>query len=407
MRWSMLARRWICLVFGGALLMPYMMAGEIVTVLYGIGQPGSPLFAVQPLIFLAALPVVWASGLVLPVRTLAAPAAQALLEVDVRRSGPQSRADRWRTAAWFVLHLGVGGVVSGCTLALLPLVVWTFVVPFTGDPWDLAGMALEPGWHLAWLPLAGLAALAVLAGVVMAGGAVLVRGARALLGPSAADRLREAEEQARALAERNRLAAELHDSVGHALSVVTLQAAAAGRVLERDPATARTALSAIEETARTALADLDEVLGILRADSRGRAAQPAGSPGHGPQPSLADLDRLVRGTGAPVTAEVGDLSQVPAVQSREAYRIVQESLTNAIKHGSGGPVRLAAVVRDGVLDLQVHNDAGEHGRARNGAGGRGLEGMRERVALLRGELSAGPVEGGWRVHARLPLRSTP
>lgn len=108
--------------------------------------------------------------------------------------------------------------------------------------------------------------MAVLLALIVVAGALLSRAAPWFLGPSAAERIAAMESEAVKLAERNRLARELHDSVGHALSVVTLQAGAAGRVLDSDPAFAREALGAIEESARAALEDLDHVLGLLRDD---------------------------------------------------------------------------------------------------------------------------------------------
>lgn len=390
-----LFRRWACLILGGALLMPYMMAGEVLTtVLYGIGQPGDPLLAVQPFVFLAVLPVVALTGLFLPVRALEATAAQALLGAQVEppvRGRHRTWEERRRTAYWFSLHLALGGIVSGLTLAVLPFTVWTFLLPFIGNPLHMLNLTVEPGWQAAWWPLVGIASAAALLALPTAAGHILSRLAPGLLGPSPDEQLAAAEETARELAERNRLARELHDSVGHALSVVTLQAAAAGRVLDRDPETARTALGAIEQAARAALEDLDHVLGVLREGDGPRQ----------PQATLADLDGLIRSSGADVRPEVGDLSAVPAVVSREAYRIVQEALTNAIKHGQG-PVRLAAAVQGHDLELEVSNRAGS---AEGPGGGRGVAGMRERVQLLRGSMQAGAADGQWRVSVRLPLRS--
>lgn len=397
MRWGELGRRWICLIFGGAVLMPYMMAGEVITALYGVGEAGSPLLAVQPLVFLAVLPLVFVTGLVLPVRALAAPPAQALLGADIApmpRGQRRTWDERRRSATWFTAHLGIGGVASGMTLAVVPFTLWTLVVPFAGDRWRMFDRPIEPGWHLAWLPVAGLAALAALVAVAWHAGGLLARFAPALLGPSPTERLKAAEEQTRVLAERNRLAGDLHDSVGHALSVVTIQSAAAARILDRDPGAARQSLAAIEQAARQALEELDHVLGVLRADDT-RTTQP--------QPDLTQLPGLLAGSGARVEADLGDLTHVPALVSREAYRIVQESLTNALKHGTG-PVRLAAAVHDDHLDLEVSNPVG---RRRAPGGGRGLRGMTERVHLLRGSVEAGPHEGGWQVRVSLPLRSTP
>ncbi|MER6950909.1 histidine kinase [Nonomuraea sp. NPDC000554] len=398
MRWNLL-RRWACLILGGALLMPYMMAGVLVAGLTRNETPDLVFLPAQLGVFVAVLPVVAVTGLFLPVRGLEVNAAQGLLGAHVEtpvRQARRSWQERRRTATWFTLHLAVGGVLSGFTLAVVPFTLFTLALPLAGGAQHrLLGYEVEPGWPYVTWGLAGLAALVALVLLVAGGGALLARLAPVLLGPTPAERLAAAEEHARTLAERNRLARELHDSVGHALSVVTLQAAAAGRVLDRDPETARTALAAIEQSARAALDDLDHVLGVLR-EAGPRDAKPLAT--------LADLDELVATSGAQVRREVGDLSAVPAVVSREAYRIVQEALTNAIKHGQG-PVRLAAAVQDDELRLEVSN-ARAHGPG-NRTGGRGVTGMRERVRLLRGELEAGPAEGGWTVSVRLPLRSSP
>jgi signal transduction histidine kinase len=226
--------------------------------------------------------------------------------------------------------------------------------------------------------------------------------APALLGPSPGERIAALEARAGQLAERNRLARELHDSVGHALTVTTLQAAAARRLLGSDPEFVRGALAAIEEAGRAAAEDLDDVIGLLRERDDGRPA---------PQPTLSDLDRLVgeaRAAGLEVDLRVGGpLGQVPAVVSREGYRIVQEGLTNAIRHAGRVPVSLWLGVADRVLEIDLANPVGDRAAgAGDGAagrgGGRGLHGMRERVALLGGRMTAGPDGGLWRVAVRLP-----
>ncbi|MET7329624.1 histidine kinase [Nonomuraea sp. NPDC005650] len=412
-----LPRRWACLILGGALLMPYMMAGVLIAAQWQ-GQSANLLLPIQIGVFVAVLPVVAVTGLFLPIRALEVNAAQGLLGAHVEtppRQAGRTWQERRRTAAWFTLHLAIGGLVSGSTLAIVPFTLVTLALPFAGRGTPIIGVIVEPGWPAALWTLGGLALLGALVATAAGAGELLARLAPVLLGPTPAERLAAAEEHARTLAERNRLARELHDSVGHALSVVTLQAAAAGRVLDRDPDTARKALAAIEQSARTALEDLDHVLGVLREDDRagggrtdvprGGGGRPAdqGGRGRAPQATLADLDELVAASGAQVRQEVGDLSAVPAVVSREAYRILQEALTNAIKHGHG-PVRLAAAVRGDDLRLEVTNPGQGNG---GGPGGRGVTGMRERVRLLRGELDAGPTEAGWSVTVRLPLRSSP
>ena len=400
--------------------MPYMMVGVLISATWQ-GESANVLLPAQIGVFVAVLPVVAATGLFLPVRAVEVNAAQALLGARVEAPPRQARRswqERRRTAAWFTLHLAIGGVVSGCTLAIVPFTVYTVALPFTGWTTPVLGFPITPGRTTVLWALIGLVLLAALVAMAAGAGALLAGLAPVLLGPTPSERLAAAEEHARTLAARNRLARELHDSVGHALSVVTLQAAAAGRVLEHDPATARNALAAIEQSARAALEDLDHVLGVLREGDRaeerraqegpdGQEADGRGADGRGavrgPRGTLADLDELVAASGAEVRQEVGDLSGVPAMVSREAYRIVQEALTNAIKHGRG-PVRLAATVRGDDLRLEVTNPGGGHGAR---PGGRGVTGMRERVRLLRGDLEAGPTETGWQVSVRLPLRSSP
>ncbi|MFF5249957.1 sensor histidine kinase [Streptosporangium sp. NPDC000095] len=385
--------RWVCLVLGGALLMPYVMVGSVIGGL--IGLPAAPGPLPQPLVFLAVLPLVALTGLVLPVRALEVTAARSLLGAEIAplpaewASGRRSWDERRRTATWFTLHLGVGGVMSGLTLATVPFVIVTILLPITGVPFDV--WMLSSLWEVWWSgPLLGVALLVALVYLTAGVGVLLARSAPKLLGPSPAQRLALLEERVRRQAVRNGLARELHDSIGHALNVVTVQAGAAARTLDRDPAVARAVLGAIEESARAALEELDQVLGVLR--------EQEDEPSTAPARTLADLSGLVRGTGA--AAEVtGDLATVPSEISREVYRIAQESLTNALRHGTG-PVRLALVVHDDHLELDVRNPAG---RA-PGRSGRGIDGMRERVTLLGGDFDAGPAGGEWHVSLRLRLR---
>ncbi|MDQ3723521.1 MAG: histidine kinase, partial [Actinomycetota bacterium] len=217
---------------------------------------------------------------------------------------------------------------------------------------------------------------------------------------SPAERLAASQRHAVHLAERNRLARELHDSVGHALSIVTVQAGAAGRVLDDDPAFAREALRNIETAARGGLRDLDHVLGLLRDDGASRT----------PTPTLADLARLVdstRSAGVDVSTELtGPIDDVPQAVSREAYRIVQESLTNAARHAGHAPVSLRLSVGAHDLELELTNPI-DASHPRHAGGGRGLNGIQERVTSLRGQVFAGPDAGRWRIAVRLPLHPTP
>ncbi len=212
------------------------------------------------------------------------------------------------------------------------------------------------------------------------------------------DRARAAD-----LAVRNRLARELHDSVGHALSAVTLQASAARRVLDTDPEFVREALAAIEDTTRRTVGELDAVLGVLRVGD---------APGTAPAPTLdADLGGLLRRTraaGLRVTARVdADAEALPPVLSREAYRIVQEGLSNALKHaGDRTSVTLRIEVADEHLEITVENpltDALAQASPCRPGGGHGLRGIADRARLLGGTTHAGAAGGTWRLTVRLPV----
>ena len=219
---------------------------------------------------------------------------------------------------------------------------------------------------------------------------------------------REREVQAReAVAdERARIARELHDVVGHALNLIVIQSGGAQRVLESRPEVVRHSLVSIESAGRQALTDMERMLGILRAADEA-------SESLSPQPDLShveDLARQVTQAGVPVTVTVeGTPVAIPPSVDLTAYRIVQEALTNVLKHA--GPARASVTIRHSAdcVELDVTDDgqgvSGDDGDSADRVGGRGLIGMRERVAVFGGELTAGHLPGrGFRVHARLPLK---
>ena len=399
-------RRWAYLIMGGALLVPFILAGIILLPLALIRVQSALGDAAYVLMIVASIAILMVLTSFIPaVRTVEGAAVRELLGGPVVRNGTgsvRSWAARWRWCAWFVLHVLAGGAVSLLTLFVPPAAVVSFTEPFSGAQ-TIGGLhlkAVHGFWRWA-IPVGGLASLVCLVYGVAAAGAILARLAPLFLGPSAADRLAAVEDKARALAQRNRLARELHDSVGHALSVVSIQAGAAGRVLETDPDFVRRALSAIEESARSAMTDLDHVLGLLRED-----AEQTGD--RTPQPGLGALEHLIGSTGIAVDLRVaGDLADVPQVVSREAYRIVQEALTNVLRHAGKVPVTLCVDVQPDLVELTMVNPLASPGPAarRTGRGGRGLPGMRERVTVLHGQLSAGIDGTDWRVKVILPLHA--
>ena len=201
--------------------------------------------------------------------------------------------------------------------------------------------------------------------------------------------------------ERLRIARELHDVVAHSMSVVAVHAGSGRMVAKEDPAAAERALGTIEATTRSALGEMRRLLGVLRGGDGDGAATLEPSPG------LADLDALVEDvgrSGAHVELRVqGERTVVPPGVDLSAYRVVQEALTNVIKHA--GPARAVVEVRYTDTDVTVDvTDDGRGGPATTARGGHGLVGMRERVAVHGGALDAGPRErGGFHVSARFPL----
>lgn len=372
-----------------------------------LSWPSAPESVQIALVLLVWAALVGSAGLARPVRRALVASARRLLQIPLpnpvagRRTSGSPGLDRWRTPVWLVLHVAVGW-----TGALASGVLFIMGLALPGN-WlggearvSLFGTSLQAsgGWSWVVAPVFILLAVAICVLVTK----TLRWSAPRLLGPSAAERLALAAEREMLLAERNRIAHELHDSIGHTLTAATIQAAVAGEVLSTDPATARAAMRSIEESTRAALEDLDYVLGVLREEQSGTA----------PTRTLADLpgllDRL-RHAGAVVEPELsGELAQMQGTLSRAAYRILQEGLTNALRHLAGGPIRIEVAAGPDALDLTVVNRTGartDPGPGAFPASGHGLSGLAERVRLLHGEFRAGP-DGTqhWRLAVRLPVR---
>jgi signal transduction histidine kinase len=212
---------------------------------------------------------------------------------------------------------------------------------------------------------------------------------------------RERDERARTAVaeERTRIARELHDVVAHAVSVIVVQARGGRRLLDAEPEAARGAFDTIERTGQDALGEMRRLLGALRADDEALALAP--------QPSMTRLQALaeaVTEAGLPVELRIdGDPAELPPGVDVSAYRIVQEALTNALRHA--GPARALVVVRygDGELEIEVADDGRGAAQGTNGSG-QGLVGIRERVNVYGGAFQAGRRPGGgYAVRATLPF----
>ncbi|HWD43270.1 MAG TPA: sensor histidine kinase [Actinomycetota bacterium] len=333
-----------------------------------------------------------------------------LLAYLLLAAGPVALLWRRRAPVWVlvavtasnVLYFALGYPYGPAWLSLI-VAIWTAVT---------AG-ARRAAWAIALLGLAAYFALAALLGRVHPATVpeiaahlgwlllVLVVAEVAMAGRQrrlAAERTRAEEARRRAGEERMRIARELHDVLAHNISLINVQAGVALHLMDEQPGQSRSALAAIKQASNDALGELRSVLDILR---QGDEAPP-----RAPTPGLGQLDSLVAGAGAtglPVSAKVeGTPRPLPAGTDLAAFRIVQESLTNVTRHA--GPASATVLVRYGTEDLTVQVDDDGKGVGPNGTGGRGIRGMRERVAALGGELTTGPRPGGgFRVLARLPL----
>lgn len=322
---------------------------------------------------------------------LLTPSERGRPDASIAVASSSTWAERWRTVLWLEVRFLVS---AAAVLALwLPVASIELVLSTAGRPPGGLAEGLSPHWWnalLAPLPIVPLLVLVVL------GGRLSTAAARRLLGPSPTDRLTVLEELTEQLLERNRMARELHDSIGHALTVAVVQAGAARAA--NDPVFTERALAAIEETGRDALEDLERVLRVLR------VLRESGTP-VSRRPTLGEAGRLLdsaRSSGAKVDARVsGDLALVPAPVSREGYRILQESLTNVLRHAGPVTVRVTITVADGRLELEVSNPLS--GAAGLPGSGSGLRGIRERAALLGGKARMESREDEWRVHVSLPL----
>lgn len=357
----------------------FVMLGSAIALALGIADfivlslvvgTGMPAWAVATIgVILVGGPLL--IGLVPAMRKIEGVAVEALLIVGfpeglpgVARGWPQ----RARTLAWFVLHILTGAVPVLAVMGLIGV----------GSPWATPG------------------AFAVLLVAALLGRGLAVLGPR-FFGPSYAERLQRLEADAARATERNRLAREIHDSIGHSLSLVTVQASAARKLFERDPAFTQEALATIEATSRGATVDLDHLLGLLRDEHR---PEPSGRPALGPD-SLDGLIGAASAAGLRVGRSIsGDLTRLPALVAQEAYRIIQEGLTNALKYSADGTATLEVSLTANRLNIRLSNPADQ--ASATSRVGRGLSGIKERAGTLGGSSSAHDEGGRWTLSVMLP-----
>lgn len=360
--------------------------GLVVSAVYqvwaGTAAGSSPRWLVTLFVVAALLPLAWRRRAPLAVLTtvLAAIAAHSLFLAEL--------ASFQYFAALVLAVFSVAAYADGRRAALGVAIATALVVA-------ASIVKLVDGDPLSEIP----GPFVVLAAVVIGGRALALRRAETEQLTSLARELaqrNEADARAAVGAERSRIARELHDVVAHAVSVIVVQAQAADRVLEGEHPSARESLQAIESTARTALVEMRRLLEMLRADE--------GDADLAPQPGLEHLDvlvRQVREAGLEVDLRVeGERRPVPAGVDLSAFRIVQEALTNTLKHA--GPAHALVTVRYGPGEIEV--EVVDDGAPTDTTGsGQGLVGMRERAAVVGGRVETGPRTGrGYAVRASLP-----
>ncbi|MFW2513043.1 sensor histidine kinase [Demequina sp. SO4-13] len=323
----------------------------------------------------------------------------------------------WRTLAWLMMRIVLGPV--GFVLALSAIVVPATLVAawLTAAAYSL-GMVAGPGsedpsgravvdtaafWLLAGTPVVALA-VPMFAWASHHYASLVAVLARAVLGPSLSERMAAATERAELAETQVRVDQELHDSIGHMITMNIVQAGAGAHVFETDPVFARQALRNIEERGRAAMGELDRIIAAISGNQAESRA---------PVPTLEDVPRLVeqaRGAGLTVDLRL-DAQPVSAALSRAAYAIVREGVTNAAKHAPGAAIHLHVATLPDALAVSVRNGPGAAGaaplaalRPPSSAMGRGIAGIRDRAALVGGASLIGPSEdGGYEVMVLLPL----
>jgi signal transduction histidine kinase len=330
---------------------------------------------------------------------------------------------RWPLAAFagtLALALAVIALAAPSGAISLPVVIVVFTLAQVQGRWRAGLLALLAGLALAlargflqyrgWSDARTALEPAVVLAALFAGWAVSSRRAYvAEIEARAAQvqRTHEQEARRRVDAERLRIARELHDVLAHSIATINIQAGVAAHVLREHPEHAAQALMTIKSTSKDALRELRDILGVLREADEAQPREPA--------PGLSQVDRLIDATsqaGVPTRFAIsGSRRTVPATVDLAAYRIVQESLTNVLRHAGPASASVAIAYADDAMTVSIDDDGrGPEGGAPASTGhaptrhGHGILGMRERAHALGGELEAGPrQDGGFRVRARLPV----
>jgi len=327
-------------------------------------------------------------------------------------------APSWRVLAWVMARIVLApiGFALAIVAAVVPVTLVAGVVLALlhvfglADLWGMGadGQTAEEivDTTAFWVALGSPVALAIapaFAWIAVGLGALHTRFARWALGSCERERAEAAMARAQLAEEQVRIDQELHDSIGHMITMNIVQAGAGAHVFDSDPEFARQALRTIEERGRAAMGELDRIIATIRGDDAGERA---------PLPGIADIPALIeasRHAGMAVDARLDTTAAPPAI-GRAAFGIVREALTNAARHAPGAPVSVVVAREDDAVGIDVENGPGGADLAppaRPDRPSRGVSGMRDRVTLLGGRTAIGPVPGGgYRVRALLPLSAS-
>lgn len=306
----------------------------------------------------------------------------------------------WRVLVWVLIRLVIGPL--GFVLVLLPIVLVLAPLPVLADALSDDVTIGVPGKNWLFLGPVCLVALPVVRGAERALIGLHRRLAVWALGPGPSEMAAAALARAAQAEEQVRIDQELHDSIGHMLSMIVVQAGAGAHVFDDDPEFARRALATIEQRGRAALGELDRII----ADMGGGHFAAAGGDTHGPLPTGETLPALIAGAreaGMDIVARI-QISELPPALGRGVHRVVQEALTNAAKHAPGASVRVDVATGADVVVVYVANDLPGGWPTPGGSSGRGLASIQDRATLLGGQASAGTADRDeFVVSAVLPL----
>ena len=405
-RVSVLWRRLLVLLIGGVVALPYVaVVIWAVTAWNEIGDRATslPIAALGVVVFVLLCVPAFLSVIRALERTLAEQLLELSIPVPPRR--PRA-ADRGRGALFYFGHVFSGALLLFTVVILLPSALVLTLDP--GQTHDLTSELLgtEVGATATMLPpvliqVIALGLVFVCTGLTIAEGYFLPHYALILLGPSAADRAELAGRERVRQFRRTVLAREVHDSIGHALTVTTMQAAVAKRSLHTDPTLAEAAVDEIARTGREAVAELDLVLSLLRSEAElGADGEP--DTARPPRRTFHDIERLAeeaRSVGHPTRLSiVGDTGELSPVVVDELHRIVREVVTNSLRHSSAPELSVSVTSEGEDVTVLASNPS----TAKSVSPGRGLTGIRDRVDVLGGRVRWRVSEGIWSLEAVLP-----